>query len=403
LRESPNEFFELSFGNGTSLGVSPQPGNVVSVDYLRTSGESANGISSLKLAQDLYLGDYVVQPQNVSISVISRASGGGDKEGIESIRLNAPYQFASQNRMVTSEDYSTLILKKYSQFINDIQSWGGEDDPEPDYGSVFTSIVFKDNLSDITIANARQGILDLADQFSVASFQLKFVDPVTTYIGTEVFFQFNPSLTGFTESTVRGAVDRSVDDYFASNTGKFEQVFRLSNMLTDVDATDPSVLSSRANIILNRRLIPILTVKKDYTVAFPTALRDPQFSDSKTVHTSLFTYKNKTVFIRNKLDQRVRVSSADATPVIFETQATNQLEMVDTAGNVVIDNVGKYDKVAGTVTFYALNVQAISGGRNYIKVFAIPANQSVVSSVRNNIIRYDQEESFTKAVLVDTQ
>ena len=113
LRESPNEFFELTFGNGTSLGVSPQPGNVINVDYLRASGASANGISSLKLAQDLYLGDYVVQPQNVSISVISRASGGGDKEGIESIRLNAPYQFASQNRMVTSEDYSTLILKKY--------------------------------------------------------------------------------------------------------------------------------------------------------------------------------------------------------------------------------------------------------------------------------------------------
>ena len=403
LRESPNEFFELTFGNGTSLGVSPQPGNVINVDYLRTSGAAANGISSLKLAQDLSLGDYVVQPQNVSVSVISRASGGGDKEGIESIRLNAPYQFASQNRMVTAEDYSTLILKKYSQFINDIQSWGGEDDPEPDYGSVFTSIVFKDNLSDITIANARQGILDLADQFSVASFQLKFVDPVTTFIGTEVFFQFNPSLTGFTESTVRGAVDQSVDDYFAANTGKFEQVFRLSNMLTEVDATDPSVLSSRANIILNRRLVPLLTTTKDYTVAFPTALRDPQFSETKTVYTSLFTYKNKTVFIRNKLDQRVRISAAGVSPIIFETQATSQLEMVDTAGNVVIDNVGNYNKVAGTVTFYALNVQAIAGGRNYIKVFAVPANQSVVTSIRNNIIRYDQEESFTKAVLVDTQ
>ena len=232
---------------------------------------------------------------------------------------------------------------------------------------------------------------------------MKFVDPVTTFIGTEVFFQFNPSLTGFTESTVRGAVDQSVDDYFTANTGKFEQVFRLSNMLTEVDATDPAVLSSRANIILNRRLVPILTNTRDYTVAFPTALRDPQFSDSKTVHTSLFTYKNKTVFIRNKLDQRVRISAAGVSPVIFETQATSQLEMVDTAGNVVIDNVGNYNKVAGTVTFYALNVQAIAGGRNYIKVFTIPANQSVVSSVRNNIIRYDQEESFTKAVLVDTQ
>jgi hypothetical protein len=403
LRESPNEKYELTFGNGTSLGLSPQPGNVISVNYLRTSGASSNGISSLKLARDIQLGSYTVQPQNVSISVLSRASGGGDKEGIESIRLNAPYQFAAQNRMVTAEDYSTLILKKYSQFIKDIQSWGGEDDPQPDYGSVFTSIVWKENLSDLTISNTRQGILDLADQFSIASFQLKFVDPVTTYISTEVFFQFNPSLTGFTESTIRGSVDQSVDDYFTTNTGKFEQVFRLSNMLTEVDATDPSVLSSRANIALNRRLTPVLTATRDYTVAFPTAIRDPEFSETKTVYTSLFTYKNKTVSIRNKLDQRVRISAAGVSPVIFETQATTQLEMIDTSGNVVVDNIGEYDKTAGTVTFYGLNVQSIAGGRNYIKVFAIPANQSVVASVRNNIIRYDKEESFTKAVLVDTQ
>ena len=403
LRESPNQYYELSFGNGTSLGIAPDAGNVISVDYLRTSGATANGISSLTLAQDIQLGDYTVQPQNVSISVLSRASGGGDKESIESIRLNAPYQFAAQNRMVTAEDYSTLILKKYSSFINDIQSWGGEDDPYPDYGSVFTSIVFKDNLSDVTISNTRQGILDLADQFSVASFQLKFVDPVTTFIGTEVFFQFNPSLTGFTQSTIRSSVEQSVSDYFAANTGKFEQVFRLSNMLTAVDATDPSVLSSRANIVLNRRLIPLLTQTKDYTIAFPTALRDPTFADEKSVYTSLFTHKNKTVFIRNKLDQRVRISGEGVTPVVFETQATSQLEMVDTSGNVVIDNVGSYDKVAGTVTINALNVQSIAGGRNFIKVFAVPANQAVVNSVRNNIIRYDQEESFTKAVLVDTQ
>ena len=403
LRESPNEAYELTFGNGTSLGLSPQPGNVISVDYLRTSGADANGISSLKLAKDIQLGSYTVQPQNVSISVLSRASGGGDKEGIESIRLNAPYQFAAQNRMVTAEDYSTLILKKYSQFINDIQSWGGEDDPQPDYGSVFTSIVWKDNLSELTISNTRQGILDLADQFSIASFQLKFVDPVVTYIGTEVFFQFNPSLTGFTESTIRGSVDQSVDNYFTANTGKFEQVFRLSNMLTEVDATDPSVLSSRANIALNRRLTPVLTATRDYTVAFPTPIRDPEFSETKTVYTSQFTYKNKTVFIRNKLDQRVRISAAGVSPVIFETQATTQLEMVDTAGNIVVDNIGEYNKTTGTVTFYGLNIQSIAGGRNYIKVFAIPANQSVVASVRNNIIKYDKEESFTKAVLVDTQ
>jgi hypothetical protein len=403
LRESPNSFYELTFGNGTSLGVAPDPGNVVQVNYLRTAGSGANGIPTLKLAREIRLGSYEVNPENVSISVTSKSSGGGDKEGIESIRSNAPFQYAAQNRMVTANDYSTLILKKYSNFISDIQSWGGEDDPNPDYGTVFTSIVWSTGISATTISSTRQGILDLADQFSIASFNLTFVDPVETYIGVQVFFQFNPSLTGLTESSVRSSVDESVDDYFTANTGKFEQVFRLSNMLTDVDATDAAVLSSRANIVLNRRLVPILGTAKEYTVAFPTAIRAPEFSELQTVYSSLFTYNNKTVYIRNKLDQRIRVSAAGVTPVVFETQATNQLEMIDTSGNIVIDNIGSYDKVLGTVTISALNVQSIQGGMNFIKIFAVPANQSVVNSVRNNIIRYDAEESFTKAVLVDTQ
>ena len=87
-----------------------------------------------------------IDPNRITLSVATNggAAGGGEKEGIESIRKNAPYQFAAQNRMVTSDDYSSLILKKYSTFINDIQSWGGEDNPDPDYGTVFTSIVWKD-------------------------------------------------------------------------------------------------------------------------------------------------------------------------------------------------------------------------------------------------------------------
>lgn len=403
LRESPNEYYELSFGNGTSLGVSPDPGNVVQVNYLRTSGADANGILELKLAKDISLDGYVVNPQDVTTNVIFKSAGGGEKEEVESIRLNAPFQYAAQNRMVTANDYSTLILKKYSTFISDIQSWGGEDDPNPDYGTVFTSIVWKDGLSPTTISNTRQGIIDLADQFSIASFNLTFVDPVTTFIGTEVFFQFNPALTGFTESTMRQRVEQSIEDYFAENTGKFQQVFRLSNMLTDVDATDPSVLSSRATIVLNRRITPLLGTEKNYVVAFPTAIRAPEAAEEATVYSSIFTYRNKSVFIRNKLDQRIRISGEGVTPVVFETQATAQLEMVDTAGNIVIDNIGSYDKVQGTVTINALKVQSIQGGRNFIKIFAVPANQSVVNSVRNNIIKYDQEESFTKAVLVDTQ
>jgi hypothetical protein len=403
LRESPNAYYEVSFGNGTSLGVAPTGGQVVEVDYLRTSGDLANGISSVEVISDVILGSVAISSNNVSVSVIQRAAGGGEKEDIESIRKNAPYQFAAQNRMVTSDDYSTLILKKYSTFITDIQSWGGEDNPEPDYGTVFTSIVWKENLNATAISNTRQGIISLADQFQIASFSLTFTDPIVTYISTEVFFQFNPALSGASPSSIRAGVDQSIADYFIENTGKFGQVFRQSNLLTEIDATDPSVLSSRVNIIVNRRVVPQLATTRNYTVSFPTPIRDAQQSTSASVYTSQFSYENQTVTIRNKLDQRTQVSGAGVTPVIFEIQATSTLEMIDTEGVVILDNVGSYDKLTGNVTITALTVQSVPNSVNYIKVFAVPANQSVINSVRNNIVKYDADQSFTQAVIVDTR
>jgi len=408
LQESPNGYYELSFGNGNSLGVAPTPGQVVSVNYLRTNGKDADNIPSLQLASSIILSDingldYTVDPSNVTLSVISRSSGGADKEGIESIRQNAPFQYASQNRMVTANDYSALILKKYNTFIDDIKSWGGEDDPKPAYGSVFTSIVFKPELSNSTISQVRQGILDLVDEYSIASFDLRFTDPETTYIGTQTFFQWNRSLTGLSESTVRANVSSAIDQYFLENTGKFDQVFRRSNMLTRIDAVDPSVLSSRANVFAHQRIFPTLTLPLNYDITFPFSIRPATDSLEPSVYSSIFTYKNQQCFIRNKINERVKISAEGANPVIFNTTPSSTLELVTVGGKVLVSSIGEYFSPTGRVVITNLTIQSITAGRNFVKIFAVPANQSVVEAKLNTIIKYDPEESFVQTVAVDTR
>lgn len=403
MRESPNKYFELTFGNGTTLGQAPVAGNVIDVNYLRTNGATANGISTLKVTSTLELGPYTVQPEDISLAVTSRSSGGADKESIESIRKNAPFQYASQNRMVTALDYSALILKNYSTFIDDIKSWGGEDDPRPQYGAVFTSIVFKEGLSNTTITAVREGIRKLADSFSIVSFDLQFTDPVTTYISTETFFQFNPSLTGLTESNVTAAVERNIGAYFTANTGKFDQNFRRSRMLDVVDETDTSVLSSRSQIKLQRRLLPTLAIPDSYTFKFPSTLRAASASDEPTITSSLFIYKNQTCSIRNKINGRTLVTAPGVTPAVFESRPTTQLEVINLAGKVVQDVVGYYVPETGTVYIQNLTVQSVAGSVKYIKLFAVPANQSVVNAELNNILKFDEGASFAVPVVVDTR
>ena len=403
LRESPNRFYEMTFGNDNSLGETPVAGNVISIDYLRTNGSAANGVATLRLANTLTLGGVDVDASNVNVVVQTRASGGDEPEGIESIRKRAPFQYAAQNRMVTPLDYEALILRKYSNYIDDIICWGGEDDVRRDYGAVYTSIIWKANLSSTTIGQLREELLTLTKDLSIVSFQLKFIAPSTTWLSSTLFYQYNPTLSANSQSSVTSLVDATIQSYFFDNIGKFQQVFRRSNMQTEIDITDPSVLSSRATIQLQKRINPILTLAENHTLNYPTSLEEPTSTDVPVIKTSVFKSKNKSVFIRNKLTDRIKVSPEGRVPIVFDRLPSTKLEMVDIDGNVVVSNIGSYDPTNGTVTILGLDVQSTLNSNNYIKVFAAPANQSVIESINSNLLQYDATESVVKAVTVSSK
>lgn len=94
-------------------------------------------------------------------------------ESLASIRKNAPFQYAAQNRMVTAVDYSTLVLKNFGTLIKDIQAFGGQDALKPEFGVVFLSIAFNDDVSAETKAATKISILDLTKQLSVVGFGCK--------------------------------------------------------------------------------------------------------------------------------------------------------------------------------------------------------------------------------------
>lgn len=403
LRESPNRFFELTFGDNNSLGETPIAGNVININYLRTKGADANGVATLRLAQTITLGNHEVSASDVNVVVETRASGGDEREGIESIRKRAPFQYGAQNRMVTPLDYEALILRKYSNYIEDIICWGGEDDVRRDYGAVYTSIIWKADLSSTTIGQLREELLTLTKDLSIVSFQLKFIAPSSTWISSTLFYQYNPSLSANSQSTVTSLVGTTVQNYFDESIGKFQQVFRRSNLLTEVDNTDPSVLSSRSTVQLQKRINPILTLAENHTLTFPTSLDQPTKTDTPVIKTSVFKSNNKSVYIRNKLTDRVKVSPAGRVPVVFDRLPSTKLEMVDVDGNVVVSNIGSYDPTNGTVTILGLDVQSTMNSNNYIKVFATPANQSVIESINSNLLQYDAAESVVKAVTVSSK
>ncbi len=266
LRETPNGFYELSFGDGFTLGKAPQAGNKIVVDYLSTNGPVANGATTFTpISQVNVTTGSGTNSYNLTTTTVTKSVSGSDAETLESIRKNAPFSYASQNRMVTAVDYATLVKRNFGYLIKDIQAYGGEDAVRKEYGVVFLSIVFKDDVTQETIDKTKGDITALATQLQVITFDVKFQDPDITYLETEVNFQFNPKFTSSSVQEIQSRVDDVVTNYFANNTGLFDQSFRRSNMLALVDDVDASVLSSRAELKLQKRFVPFIGTTESVT------------------------------------------------------------------------------------------------------------------------------------------
>ena len=379
LKEAPNEFFELTFGDGVTFGRAPSPGNKITVTYLSTKGEPANG-ATLFTPSATFTSDGGIS-SDLSVTTVTNSVGGDEKESIESIRKNAPFQYAAQNRMVTAADYSALILRNYSTLIQDIKAWGGEDNLEPDFGSVYVSILFENDVTVDTQTTTKQQIVDLAKQLAVVSFRLEFSDPVITYIEVSSFFQFNPNLTTLSLNSVQSSIISIISNYFATNSGGFEQSFRRSNLLTRIDEFSPAVLSSRADISMQQRITPLLSTTNNFKLRFPVSIATPD-DENYIVSSSLFTVNGKICKLQNRLE-------------------SNILEVVDIATfEKVVDNVGFYSAQTGVMEITGLAPTNISGGDDYIKISVVPANQSAISPTRNDVLVYDSEKSFAQGVIV---
>lgn len=171
-------------------------------------------------------------------------------------------------------------------------------------------------------------------------------------------------------------------------------------MLDIVDDTDASVLSSRSNVKIQRRILPTLSIADNYDIKFPAPIRSPASSDSPTITSSLFVFKNQLCTIRNKLNSRTLASPVGQTPAVYTTSPSNKLEVVTLSGKLVQDNVGYYEPASGRVYIQNLIVQSVAGSVKYIKIFAVPANESVVVAELNNILKWDENESNAIPIVV---
>lgn len=353
VEEGPSGLYEIRFGDGI-IGQQLQVGNIVSIDYIVSSGSAANSIPNFSASRT-----FTASGESKLVYLGSAATGGSEKESVDSIRYNAPKFNSTKNRVVTTDDYETLIRSRFSN-INSITVWGGEENNPPIYGKVFISI---QPLPGSIISQADKDIIarDIIRPRSVVSIQPEFVDPIETYIGLNIVVNYNKTITSLTSSRIESEVRAVVQNFFTNNVNKLQKNFYYSKLLSAVVGTTQSIFSASIQVLMHKRITVFTGVPEDYVVRFNSPL------ETETLRTTTFTTTIGTqeydVYITDQHDTTV----GDIGTLVMKRTTDDA---------IILPNVGNVDYTTGVVniTDLLINAGSLTELRIYVEPFGDAPN-----------------------------
>ena len=264
-QETIDNQWEIYFGDDV-VGKSVSDGNIVRLKYIVSNVTEANGANVFSASAS------VSGFNNITITTISSASGGAAKETDDSIKYNAPFSYAAQNRAVTAKDYGVIVPSIYPN-VESIAVWGGEFADPPVYGKVYVSIKTKSgyNLTE----GAKIDIVTQLEDYNVASITPVILTPEITKIVPTVSFKYNGSATDKSVSDIVTLIKNMVKTYSDDTLEKHEAIFRFSPFTAKVDAVDTSLLSNITTIRMSKTFLPTLASSTKYTIEFQNPFYHP--------------------------------------------------------------------------------------------------------------------------------
>ena len=270
-QENEEGFVEIYFGDGV-LGAGLKDGDIIEVTYIVVDEEHANGARIFRLQ------DAINGYTNATVTTLDSASGGAEKESIESIKFKATKFYTSQNRLVTLNDHKAKVQEYYSN-ADAVAVWGGEDNDPPEYGKVFLAI--KPNNADYLSDTEKKTVVDKLKALNILTIRPIIVEPEITKILLTTTFKYNAKNTDLSVGELENIVTNAINEFDKTNLTNFDAVFRHSKLLQSIDASNTAILSNTTNVRLKKNLTASINTEKGYTVNFGNALYNPHDNHNK--------------------------------------------------------------------------------------------------------------------------
>ena len=383
IQEGQDGKYEVYFGDGIN-GKSLADGNIVILEYIVTNKDVSNSASSFTLSGNV--GGF----SDVTITTISNSQGGSDGESDESIRHNAPLQYAAQDRAVTTTDYETLVQSIYPNALS-VSAWGGEDDETPRYGIV--KIGVKAASGSTLTETTKADIVNKLKPYNVASVTPQIVDPETTSVLLSSTVKYDSKSTTKSSDTLKSEITTAVTNYNTNTLQKYDAVYRHSKLTGLIDDVDTSILSNITTIKIRKSFTPTLSSSTKYDFYFRNALFNPHSGHNKSAGGIL----SSTGF---------KVTGSDLEQFLDDDGNGNVRRYYLASGIRTYSNEtqGTIDYTTGQITLNSLNIASISnirGATSTVVELTVTPNSNDVVPVRDQIVEIDIANS-TINVTADT-
>lgn len=369
LQEIEDGKYEVYFGDGV-LGNALNNGNIVTLEYIVSNTDEANGASSFSFSGAI--GGF----SNIQVTTIANASGGAAAETIKSIKFNAPKRFSAQNRAVTLGDYKAIVSDIYPN-VQSIRVWGGEDNDPPIYGRVYISIKSLAG-TNLTTTEKERIVSDL-DQYKIASVTPVVVDPEIIYLTIDSDVKFNAKTTARSANDIKTVVLNTITNFNSINLQKFDGPLYYSQLLETINDADDSIVSNITKYKMYQLITPTTTKSETYTIKFNNTLYHPHMGHTSILTTSGFKINGDATteyFLDDDGNGNVRLFSTSLTGV-KNIKNANQGTIDYATGEIIINDL------------FITELSNIDGATTTVgRITVQPASFDVVP-VRNQILEVD--------------
>jgi hypothetical protein len=284
LQPTGNGYYEIVFGDNI-FGRKPKAYSQLVLDYRISAGSASNGAKSFAINFDPTGSGELTSIS--SVTTIDIAANGGENQTVDSIKLYAPRYFASQQRAVANDDYSSLVLSNFSTTISDCAIYGGETLEPKQYGRVV--IALKPVTGSIAPDIVKQQVEEYLLKYVSLPTRVIISDPENFYCKINSTVQYDTALATKTQSEIENAVLNTILQYSSDNLEKFNGDFRYSKFVKQIDDADGSITSNDTNVWMIKKLQPATFTFNTFEIEFGNTPHE-FLANRPVLTTSAFTY-----------------------------------------------------------------------------------------------------------------